>query len=214
VQRLTVAESEEEARDAFCTLESMIDDAGGGPEEIAALLDGLPAALRAPTIRRLGRASQRALFQRVEGFARLRLVDLVPARCADHEEVRHLGRNTLPAFRIFEKRLCRPPGESRESPTQLAGYNFQAMKWVTGPGYFLAREDVERGEVIVDYTRLPDAGPEGWPAIRSNERGLSRFVYGFMIDRMRRVSQHVTIGSASRHGREMGSYFVMSRLDP
>jgi hypothetical protein len=191
----------------------MIDDANAGPQEIAALLDGLSAHLRAPTIRQLGPNAQRALFQRVEGFARLRLVDLVPAHCADHEEVRHLGRNTLPAFRIFEKRLCRLPGESRESPTRLAGYNFQAMQWATGPGYFLAREDVERGEVIVDYTQLPDAAPQGWPEIRSNERGLSRFVYGFMLDRMRRVSRHVTIGSASRRGREMGSYFVMSRLD-
>ena len=67
--------------------------------------------------------------------------------------------------------------------------------------------------MIVDYTQLPDAAPQGWPEIRSNERGLSRFVYGFMLDRMRRVSRHVTIGSASRRGREMGSYFVMSRLD-
>ena len=49
--------------------------------------------------------------------------------------------------------------------------------------------------------------------MRSNERGLSRFVYGFMVDRVRRVSEHVTIGSAARKGKEMGSYFVLTRDD-
>ena len=49
--------------------------------------------------------------------------------------------------------------------------------------------------------------------IRSNESGLARFVYGFMVDRLRRVSRDVTIGSAARNGRELGSYFVLSRED-
>jgi hypothetical protein len=34
-----------------------------------------------------------------------------------------------------------------------------------------------------------------------------------MVDRLRRVSEHVTIGSAARNGRELGSYFVLSRAD-
>jgi hypothetical protein len=137
----------------------------------------------------------------------------VPPNHGDLEEVRHLGRNTLPAFRIFEKRFCRLPGSDAASPGQLAGYNFQTMSPVTGPGYFMARDDTEHGEVLVDYGRLPEARPEAWPEVRSNERGLSRFIYGFMVDRLRRVSEHVTIGSAARKGREMGSYFVLSRLD-
>ena len=47
--------------------------------------------------------------------------------------------------------------------------------------------------------------------MRRNEIGLSRFVYGHMIDTLRRVSEHVTIGSAARKGRELGSWFVLAR---
>ena len=72
---------------------------------------------------------------------------------------------------------------------------------------------VRRLEILVDYGRLPESRPESWPEIRSNERGLSRFVYGFMVDTVRRVSIHVTIGSAARKGRDMGSYFVLCRAE-
>jgi hypothetical protein len=198
---------------ALRELEAQIADSVTPMSAIAGLLDGLSKTSRPRVVRCLGRAAQRALYAKAEGFAPVALQDLVPPRCADLEEVRHLGRNTLPAFRIFEKRFCRLPGEPPESPASLAGYNFQTMSFVTGPGYFLARNDPDRGEVLVDYTRLPGERPSDWPEIRSNERGLARFVYGFMMDRMRRVSEHVTIGAAARNGRELGSYFVLSRSD-
>jgi len=192
-------------------LESMIADRAVAADRIARLLDGLPGELRPRVVRRLGPRAQRGLYDKVEGKAPLGLLDLVPPRCGDLESVRHLGRNTLPAFRIFEKRFCRLPGEDPARPESLAGYNFQALSKLTGPGYFLARQDPERAEVLVDYTRLPEIRPPDWPAIRSNEGGLARFVYGFMVDRLRRVSEHVTIGSAYRNGRALGSYFVLSR---
>jgi hypothetical protein len=201
----------ERGRDAFQELTAMIFDREARPVAIAELLDGLDGATRVRVVRQLGRSAQRTLYAKVEGFAPVRLVDLVSPSQPDLAEVRHFGRNTLPAFRIFEKRFCRLPGSAAEDPDSLAGYNFQAMAAVTGPGYFLARNDDERPEVLVDYGRLPDRHPESWPKIRSNERGLARFVYGFMVDRLRRVSEHVTIGSAARKGREMGSYFVLSR---
>jgi hypothetical protein len=47
--------------------------------------------------------------------------------------------------------------------------------------------------------------------VTRNERGLSRFVYGYMVDTLRRVSEHVTIGSAARNGKDIGSYFVLCR---
>lgn len=194
-------------------LESMIADQAVAPDRIARLLDGLSGELRPRVVRRLGPRAQRGLYDKVEGQASLGLVDLVPPRVGDLESVRHLGRNTLPAFRIFEKRFCRLPGEDPAFPGSLAGYNFQALSKLTGPGYFLARQDPERAEVLVDYTRLPEIRPPDWPAIRSNEGGLARFVYGFMVDRLRRVSEHVTIGSAYRHGRALGSYFVLSRAE-
>jgi hypothetical protein len=181
------------------------------PREIAAWLDALPSAERIAAVRSLGRSEQRRLYRAVDGFLPLTLADLVPPGRADLETVRHFGRNTLPAFTRFEKRFCRPPDEDARKPGQLWGFNFQALSFATGPGYFIAREDPARPEVLVDYTAVPAGHPEGWPEVRRNEVGLSRFVYGHMIDTLRRVSEHVTIGSAARKGRDLGSWFVLAR---
>ena len=181
------------------------------PAEVAAFLDGLAPDERVAAIRGAGRGAQRRLYAAVEGHGTVRLADLVPPSRAPLETVRHFGRNTLPLFTHFEKRFCRPPGQDAAAPAELWGFNFQTLQPVTGPGYFIAREDAPRGEVLIDYTRVPATAPPGWPAPRRNEAGLSRFVYGFMVDRLRRVSEHVTIGSAARHGREMGSWFLLCR---
>jgi hypothetical protein len=190
------------------------------PEAVRRLLDGLAHPERVDAVRALGRSEQRRLYEAVAGFAPVQLVDLVSPRVADAVAVRHHGRNTLPAFTHFEKRFCRPRGQDAEKPDELWGFNFQPTAWLgrlTGPGYFLAVEDPARGEVLIDYNRVPPAGaalPAGWPPVRSNEVGLGRFVYGFMIDTLRRVSEHVTIGSAARRGRDLGSWFVLCREDP
>ncbi len=180
-------------------------------EAVAALLDGLDSAHRVAAVRHLGRAQQRRLFAAAEGFLPLRLCDLVPSETGDGVTVRHFGRNTLPAFTLFEKRFCRPPGADPEKPGELFGFNFQPLSWLTGPGCFVAVEDPRRAEVRVDYRRLPPSRPEGWPEIRHNEGIPARFVYGFMVDTLRRVSRHVSVGSAARRGREIGSWFVLCR---
>lgn len=208
----TVGEGSDE-REARRELDSMIQDAGVAPAAIARLLDALEDEIRAPVVRGLGRKAQKALYGKVQGYAPISLIDLVPSNRPDLEEVRHLGRNSLPAFTIFEKRFCRLTGGAPDSPKELAGYNFQTLSPLTGPGYFIAVEDANTKEVLVDYKRLPDRTPREWPEVRSNETGLSRFVYGFMVDRLRRVSEHVSIGSAARNGRELDSYFVLCRAD-
>ncbi len=181
------------------------------PADIARLLDEIESAPRVAAIRSLGRSEQRRLYRGVDGFLPLRLADLVPPDVTDLVPVHHYGKNTLPVFTHFEKRFCRPHGGDREKPVELYGFNFQTMSPVTGPGYFVAREDPDRPEVWVDYNRLPPEHPEAWPEIRSNERGLGRFVYGFMVDTLRRVSEHVTIGSAARKGKDLGSWFILCR---
>jgi len=178
---------------------------------IAGFLDGLRHDERVSAVRSLGRAEQRRLYAAVDGFLPVRLSELVPPDVPDLATVRHFGRNTLPLFTHFEKRFCRPRDADPEKPDVLWGFNFQTLAPLTGPGYFVAREDPARAEVLVDYNAVPPAAPAGWPDVRPNDRGLSRFVYGFMVDTLRRVSQHVTIGSAARKGRDMGSWFILCR---
>jgi hypothetical protein len=181
--------------------------------QIGALFDHAIHRERVAAARALRRAEQRALYAAAEGFLPLRLVDLVPPDVSDGVTVRHHGTNVLPAFTRFEKRFCRPRGEDREKPASLYGWNFQRWGWLTGPGYFVAVPHASRPEVQIDYQRLPVDPPADWPRVRSNERGLARLVYGFMVDTLRRVSEHVTIGSAARRGREIGSWFVLVRED-
>lgn len=185
---------------------STVDVAG-----LSRFLDSLAHEERVEATRELGRNEQRRLWEAVEGFAPLGLADLVPAETPAGATVRHFGKNTLPVFTHFEKRFTRPVSEDAVQPAELHGFNFQKLAPLSGPGYFVARASADRPEVLVDYHRVPEVRPEGWPPIRGNERGLSRFIYGFMIDTLRRVSEHVTIGSAARAGKDMGSWFVLSR---
>lgn len=180
-------------------------------EDLAAFLNGLSHEDRVVAIRSAGRSHQRRLWEAADGFAPVTLPELVPPRVASLTAVRHFGRNTLPVFTRFEKRFCRPVGQDPERPSELWGFNFQSQSWLTGPGYYVAVEDPQRREVLVDYRRVPPEAPPGWPPVRGNERGAARFVYGFMVDTLRRVSEHVTIGSAARRGRELGSWFLLSR---
>jgi hypothetical protein len=180
-------------------------------KEVAALLDSAPHDQRVRWVRSVGRAEQRGLWHAAAGFLPLSLQDLVPAQKSDGETVRHFGKNTLPAFTHFEKRFCRPAGEDPRAPRSLYGFNFQSLAWLTGPGYYVAHADPGLPEVLIDYREIPPAGPPGWPAPRRNETGFARFVYGFMVDRLRRVSEHVTIGSAARNGKDLGSWFLLTR---
>ncbi len=195
-------------------LVARLREASAKPLDVARFLDGLAPAERLQAIRGVGRRDQRRLYQLVDGFRELRLVDLVPPAVPALATVCHHGRNTLPLFTQFEKRFCRPHGADPEHPDRLYGHNFQWTSFVTGPGYFVARPHPSRPELLIDYRELPGDCPPGWPEIRSNERGFGRLVYGFMVDTLRGVSEHVTIGSAARNGRDLGSWFLLCREDP
>jgi hypothetical protein len=200
-----------EGANAAAELKARLAEHPTRPPAISDLLDGLTHDQRVDAVRSLGRSEQRRLYEAVDGFRPVRLEHLVPPSVQDFVPVRHYGKNTLPLFTHFEKRFCRPRGEDAVKPGALYGFNFQTMAPVTGPGYFVAREDPDRPEVWVDYNDVPPEHPEGWPEIRRNERGLSRFVYGFMVDTLRGVSEHVTIGSAARNGKDLGSWFILCR---
>ena len=125
----------------------------------------------------------------------------------DTKMVRWYGRNSLPAFRLFEKRFVRHDGG-------IYGYNHNPafVTFVSGPGYFFCRvDDNKPSELLIDYTKVPAAAPEGWPAVKPNSAGLSRFVYKDMYDYCRRTSDDVVIGAATRLGKPIGQYFVLCR---
>ncbi len=204
----------EHAGEPAAELRARIHAETGRPQAIADLLDSLPESQRVAAVRALGPRDQKQLWQLVDGFASVSLTDMVPPRIAALTPVVHYGKNSMPLFTLFEKRFYRPAAEDPNAPRELCGANFQTISFLTGPGYYVVRPHPSRGgELDVDYRSLPSSKPEGWPAIVSNERGLSRLVYGFMVDTLRRVSEHVTIGSAARHGKPIGAYFVLCRQE-
>lgn len=199
------------ALEAAVELQGRVRDTDNDPKPISDLLDVLGDEERIEALVTLGKWDQYRLWRMVEGFRPARLTDLVPAGVPALTPVRHFGRNSLPLFSRFEKRFYRFVGADPAQPGELGGANFQALSPLTGPGYFVATENPNRPEVVIDYRRLPEHAPEGWPSIADNTRGVSRLVYGFMVDTLRGVSEHVTIGAASRNGREMGTFFVLCR---
>lgn len=179
-------------------------------DAMAEWLDGLDPEVRRREAEALDAKAQRRLWR----LARGRVVELdhfAPPDRGPMTSVRHYGRNTLPAFTLFEKRFCRPP--EGEDQSTLWGYNEGITRAAVGPGYFVVRltGGDSRGESVIDYTRVPPNKPAEWPEIRFNERGISRFVYAGMLDFMRGVSKHVSIGRAYRKDRETPNCFVLCR---
>lgn len=190
---------------------------GASIAEIGAALDAMSAAKRLEATRSLGRGAQRLLFEKAGDAEPLTLEDFVPAALGPLREVIHDGRNTLPAFRLFQKRFCR----TEDSPDVLYGYNEGATRSLIGPGCFLAYETAGKdpawpaiGSVVVDYHEVPKGQVvAGWPQVVPNEQGLQKFVYAKTRDFMRRVSTHVTIGAAYKKGKPLNAWFVLCRQE-
>lgn len=188
-------------------LRGLLRDHDVDPRRVVGLLDGLDHEGRLAAIDALGFAEQRRLFDAAQGLFDLTIDHLVPPARGVHATVRHHGKNSMLAFTRFEKRMLRPLAGGSE----LWGYNHQTMAPVSGPGYFVAYDDPGRGEVTIDYTRVPAERPAGWPPVRPNERGLSTLIYGNMIDVLRGVTAEVTVGRAYWKGVPQPNYFVLCR---
>ncbi|AKV02495.1 hypothetical protein AKJ09_09158 [Labilithrix luteola] len=174
------------------------------------ILDGLGHEGRVHTIRTWGKHQQAKIFEAAKGHMKLDLDFLVPTGTDPLVEVIHDGQNTLPLFNHFQKRFTKLEGED----FPIGGYNHQTMSPVTGPGYFVVTlgEGEHEGELAIDYTKLPKHKPESWPKIRPND-GLGALVYGGMIDHLRGISSHVSIGRAYK-GKAMDAWFALVRKDP
>lgn len=193
-------------------LSELLDAPRVDMDAIRAHLDGLDPDARREEARGLGKREQARLFDAAEGYLPLELSHFVPSDRTPMREVVHSGRNSLPAFRLFAKVFVRPDEEGLE---ELWGYNRNPalVETTVGPGYFVCYPHDRPGEVLIDYLRLPPRKPDGWPAIISNSARLSRFVYNGTQDVMRGVSEHVSIGRATRGGEEMPNWFVLCRED-
>ena len=178
---------------------------------LAKVLDELGHLGRVATIREWDRATQAKLYEAVKGFRKVTIDDYVPPSIAPLTEVITHGKNSLPMFTHFQKRFCKP-AEPTTPKSMLYGYNHQAMTAFTGPGYYVAYD--EGDEVFIDYTQIPPAKVASWPPIVPNEAKLGRLVYGGMIDIMRGISSHVSIGRAKKKGEMMDAWFVLCRQDP
>jgi hypothetical protein len=154
-------------------------------------------------------ADMARVWEAAKGFRAIDLNDFVPPSTAPLVQVVHEGKNSLPAFTIFQKRFCRPAASAADC---LVGYNHQAFSAVTGPGYYVAHPSVEAGEVEIDYTMVPKEKPDDWPPIIGNDARLGRFVYQGLVDVVRGISSHVTIGRVKK-GNWLDSWFVLVRED-
>jgi hypothetical protein len=212
---MSATASEPAVRRAAATKEEVLALLARDPiplEEVAAALDGMAPEARIAAARAVGGALQARLFEAAAKAPPLTVDDLVPPGTPLMATVRHFGRNSLPLFSLFEKRFVRPvnqPTSAKGRPT-LYGYNHQPMAWLTGPGCMVAY-DGKDGEVLVDYRELPEVVPAGWPAVRPNDRGFSKLVYRGMVDHLRRVSRHVSIGRAWRDGKLEDNWFILCR---
>ena len=182
--------------------------------EIARVLDDVGDDVRLKSLYELGRRDMARLFDAAQENEPLSLDHFVPSDTPPETTAVHHGKNSLNWFRHFEKRFCRPSGggPSDGAQPELWGYNEQPLRWLTGPGIFVAYPQGPK-EIVFDYGRVPAVPlPPDWPRPMRNDAGLSRFVYGRgMTDIVRRVSNLVAIGRVHREGRPQDVWFVLVR---
>jgi hypothetical protein len=189
------------------------------PVRLAKDLDEVGHWARVWSVSQWTRKDMAVLWEAARGMHLLSLDDLVPPEVPPLVEVIHDGKNSLSAFTRFQKRFCRP--RRRGASESLFGYNHQPLSAVTGPGYYVAHPSAAAGEVDIDYTMLPSEKPNDWPAIVPNRVRLGRFVFDGMVDVLRGLSGHVSIGRARKKDAERGAlgewmdaWFVLVREDP
>ena len=183
---------------------------GGGVdlEGLSTYLDRLENHVRISEVQSFTAREQARLFDLAKHFRPLTLEHFVHETASPLHQIIHYGKNSLPVFNVFEKRFCRP--DRRTSAGELWGYNEQPLKWLTGPGYFVARETGD-GQVVIDYGGVPPGKPSAWPAILPNSAGLGRFVFHQTRDYVRGISRYVSVGRATRRGKAMNNWFVLCR---
>ena len=189
-------------------LSSLLASPGATLGDLAGRLDGMGAGGRIVAVRELSPQEMVRMWELSAGSPPLTVEDLV---AGEGQTAVYMGKNSLPAHTTMEKRFTRHEGG-------VVGYNVQTIAFATGPGYFtcVVADGAREKEVLLDYTRVPQSAPPGWPQPRSNARGISYFVFNKLNDYLRRVSRDVVIGETTKDGKihplHMGRHFVMARV--
>jgi hypothetical protein len=182
-------------------------------EKLAEILDGLGHEGRVHATRTWTKKQMEAIFDACAGRP-ISLDFVVPPSVGSKVEVIHDLRNTLPLFTNAQKRFARLEGDVAD----VGGYNRQhGLARVSEPGYFSVRagEGEHDNELVIDYGLVPKSKPDVWPEIEANDRGfLNTLVWSGMVDYLRRISEHVSIGRATKKGKPIGQYFALVRRDP
>ena len=164
----------------------------GSLVDIATWLDNQTPDDRLQAIQSLNKAEQRTLFEKC--------VDTEPLTldyfCAEpNVEVIHDGKNSLPAFQLFQKRFV------RLEDNRVVGYNHASTMGVIGPGYFVLKETSENqdwtqhGSVVVDYYEVLDANTPYKHITRSKAIiKVCRCLCTIKCTTLCSVSTHVSIG--------------------
>lgn len=181
-------------------------------DKLSEVLDGLGHEGRVHTTRTWTKKQMAAIFEACKGRP-ISLDLLVPPSVGARVEVIHDLRNTLPLFTHAEKRFAR----LEDDVAAMCGYNAQhGLARASEPGYFTVREgaDDHANELVIDYGQVPKTKPDAWPEIEANDKGfLNPIVWGGMVDYLRRISEHVSIGAATKKGKPIGQYFALVRRD-
>jgi hypothetical protein len=179
---------------------------GARSREIEAFLDGLSPDERLREVLAITGRDVGRLYDAVADAPTCTLEEFMP------ENTRGIriyeGRNSLPLFSRFQKRFARVEGGT------VVGYNHQTMSAFTGPGIFVTKPPSGEGplgkELLFDYTETPPSIPEGFPAFKPNDKGLSRLVYMNMHDYCRRVARGVVVGKAFKLGVDQKAWFTLT----
>lgn len=181
-------------------------------KRLAEVLDGLGHEGRVHATYGWNKKTLARLWEAAKGVHPVDLDYFVPSSIGALTEVVHVGHNSLPMFTHFEKHFCK----LEDGATSLAGWNHQSMERFNGPGYFTTTkgEGEHEGEVVFDYRKVPAKKPDAWPKIIANDGGIAGLVNGGLVDYVRGISTHVSIGFATRNGdKALNQYFTLVRRD-
>ena len=114
-------------------------------EKVGEIIESASPESRIQLIRTINKKGQELLWNAAESHP-VDLDHLVPPSTGSGVEVIHSGKNSLPMFTHFEKRFCRT-----EDGQFLYGYNEGSLRWLIGPGCFVAEHFDEFSTVVVNY---------------------------------------------------------------